>query len=69
VLSRLGRGGRSGPASTSVELDVWGNVYVWDAVVWSPGPGAGVELFRIAPAVAEPSAAPDPARDGDAGGS
>lgn len=40
---------RSGPACAAVELDVWGNRYVWDAVVWSSGPRAGVELFRVTP--------------------
>lgn len=40
---------RPGPACAAVELDVWGNRYVWDAVVWSSGPRAGVELFRVTP--------------------
>jgi hypothetical protein len=58
LFTRRGRGrwlgrGSSGPACGPVELDVWGHVFVWDAVVWSSGGREGVELFRIAPAAAE----------------
>ena len=67
LFPRLGLGGRSGPVCSTMELDVWGNVYFWDAVVWSSGPRAGVELFRIAPVVPEPPAAPGAAPD-QAGG-
>lgn len=45
------RSGPPGPACAAVELDLWGNRYLWDAVIWSSGPRAGVELFRIAPPV------------------
>jgi formylglycine-generating enzyme required for sulfatase activity len=54
LLARLGWCRRAEPACSSVELDVWGNVLVWDAIVWSSGERAGVELFRVAPAVPEP---------------
>jgi hypothetical protein len=56
-------GGRSGPACSTMEVDVWGNVYLWDAVVWSSAARAGVDLFRIAPAVPEPPNEPGAAPD------
>ena len=37
----------------TVEFDVGGNMLLWDAVVWSSGERAGVELFRVAPPVTE----------------
>ena len=64
LLARLGWRRRAEPACSSVELDVWGNVLVWDAIVWSSGERAGVELFRVAPAVPEPKHAEERARQG-----
>ena len=63
----LSRRAGGGPACGSVELDVYGHMLVWDAVVWSSGVRSGVELFRIAPAVAEQRhAEPAAAADGGA---
>jgi hypothetical protein len=67
----LGLGAGGGPACGTVELDVWGNPFVWDAVVWSSGERSGVDLFRIAPIIAEPNYTEQDAADqpGDGGGS
>ena len=53
LLARLCGRTVSGLSCGSVDFDVCGNVLVWDAVVWSSGERAGVELFRVAPAVTE----------------
>jgi hypothetical protein len=55
LLARLNGRTVSGLSCGPVEFDVGGNVLVWDAVVWSSGGRAGVELFRVAPTVTEQS--------------
>lgn len=40
-------------ACASFKLDVRGDVFLWDAVVWSSGERSGVELFRVSPFVAQ----------------
>jgi hypothetical protein len=62
LFTGSGRGG-SGAACSSVELDVWGAAFVWDAVVWCSGERTGVELFRVAPPVPEPRHAEPAAAD------
>jgi hypothetical protein len=53
LLARLGGRTVSGLSCGAVEFDVGGNMLLWDAVVWSSGERAGVELFRVAPPVTE----------------
>jgi hypothetical protein len=36
---------------SSVELNAWGDVTVWDVLVWSTGERQGVDLYRITPPV------------------
>ena len=40
-----------GAACSTVKLDVCGDVFLWEAVVWSSGPRSGVELFRVSPVI------------------
>ena len=40
---------RGGVQCGSVELEVVGNRFLWDAVAWSSGGRAGVDLYRVSP--------------------
>lgn len=70
-LGRLVRRDR-GPVCGSLALDVWGNHYGWEVVIWSSGGRSGAEFFRVSPPVeaspAKPPAADDTGTGSGAGG-
>ena len=49
LLERLGRRGGPRADSAAVAFELAGHLLLWDAVAWSTGERAGVDLYRVVP--------------------